>query len=58
MARMQQMERANDPSVPGHIVGRNDINVASQNFVLRISGELPADAVTQYRQVFTEVVAP
>lgn len=55
---MQQMERANDPSVPGHIVGRNDINVASQNFVLRISGELPADAVTQYRQVFTEVVAP
>ena len=58
MARMQQMERANDPSVPGHIVGRNDTNVASQNFVLRISGSLPADAITQYRQAFGQVVAP
>jgi hypothetical protein len=58
MARMQQMERANDPSVPGHIVGRNDTNVASQNFVLRISGSLPADAITQYRQAFSQVVTP
>lgn len=58
MARMQQIERANDPSLPGHIVGRNDTNVASQNFVLRINGKLPADAVTQYRQAFSQVVAP
>ena len=58
MARMQQMERANDPSLPGHIVGRNDTNVASQNFVLRISGMLPADAITQYRQAFSQVVKP
>lgn len=62
VARMQQIERANDPSVPGHIVGRNDTNVASQNFVLRISGnlpaDLPADAITQYRQAFSQVVTP
>jgi hypothetical protein len=58
MARMQQMERDYDPSVPGHIVGRNDTYVASQNFVLRISGNLPADAVTQYRQAFSQVVTP
>jgi hypothetical protein len=58
MARMQQIERANDPSVPGHIVGRDDTSVASQNFVLRISGNLPADAITQYRKTFSQVVTP
>lgn len=56
IARMQQMERADDPSTPGHVIGRNDTNVASQNFVLRISGKLPADAITQYRQAFSQVV--
>ncbi|WP_445169890.1 hypothetical protein ACTXG7_11550 [Mycolicibacterium sp. Dal123E01] len=56
IARMQQIERANDPSTPGHITGRNDTNVASQNFVLRISGTLPADAIAQYRQAFSQVV--
>lgn len=58
IARMQQMDRADDPSTPGHVIGRNDTNVASQNFVLRISGKLPADAVTQYRQAFSQVVTP
>ncbi len=58
IGRMQQIERAIDPSVPGHVTGRNDTNVASQNFVLRISGNLPADAVTQYRQAFSQVVTP
>lgn len=58
MDRMQQMERDYDPSVPGHIVGRNDTYVASRNFVLRITGKLPADAITQYRKAFSQVVTP
>lgn len=58
IARMQQMERSDDPSTLGYIGGRHDTDVASQNFVLRISGELPADATAQYRQAFSQVVAP
>ncbi|MUM04549.1 hypothetical protein B5P44_07105 [Mycobacterium sp. CBMA 213] len=58
IARMQQMERSDDPSTVGYIAGRHDTNVASRNFVLRISGELPADAIAQYRQAFGQVVTP